>query len=90
MKRMILQTLKLDMAMLDVSFSRGPRALSNSLGSGRRVLKNAIPTKLAGEKRAHLEGQVTARSAVPASQQPYRIDGESWQATARSTVPAKY
>lgn len=66
MKRMILQTLKLDMAMLDVSFSRGPRAPSDSLDSGRRVLNNAIPTKLAGEKRAHLEGQVTARSAVPA------------------------
>ena len=56
MKRMILQTFKLDMAMLDVSFSRGPRVPSDSLDSGRRVLKNAIPTKLAGEKRAHLEG----------------------------------
>lgn len=90
MKRMILQTLKLGMAMLVVSLSRGPRAPSDSLDSGRRVLKNAIPTKLAGEKRANMEGQVAARSAAPASQQPYRIDGESWQATARSTVPAKY
>lgn len=35
MKRMILQTLKLDMAMLDASFSRGPRAPSDSLDSGR-------------------------------------------------------
>lgn len=39
MKRMILQTLKLGMAMLDVSYSRGPRAPSDSLDSGRRVLK---------------------------------------------------
>lgn len=57
MKRMILQTLKLDMAMLDVSFSRGPRAPSDSLDSGRRVLNNAIPTKLAGEKRAIWRGK---------------------------------